>query len=233
MATQGSDWAGINQDIGYGQGSDWSSMNMEISQATPAAGGMNFGGMGVSIVQTAIGLYGRYKQQQAAVDAHNRRLAVATVLAAEALSLTYSSILNQSFEVGRAMRRKEVEIRGAVRAAEGKAIVEAARIGATGKRVQLARDQAILGGADRAMQELAADAKTSQDALIDRANMEERSTINRLASMAPNLPSNFDPVVTAVEAGVGFYEKSLEKTRWEDFKTEYAKSTKLGIPPTG
>lgn len=185
-------------------------------------GGFNVGGAAFSGVQLGLSLYSQYSQHEAAVKAHDRRLKVATALAAEALSLTYNSILKQSYEAGLSARRKELQIRQQARQLMGQAVAQAAKTGAMGKRVSLSRDQAIRGGADRALQQLARDSEMSQIALMDRADMEERATLNRLISNTPSLPSSFDPIVTGLGAAVAGYENYLDDKAWDIRRREAA-----------
>ena len=181
--------------------------------------GKQAGAMGI---QLGLSLYSQYSANEAAVKAADRRLRVATALAAEALSLTYNSILKQSYEAGQAARRTELQIRQQARQRMGAAVAQAAKTGAMGKRVTLSREQAILGGADSALQQLARDSEMSQAALMDRADMEERATINRLVSNTPSLPSSFDPIVTGLGAAVSGYADYLDDKEWDRRRREAA-----------
>jgi hypothetical protein len=97
----------------------------------------------------------------------------------------------KSLETGALTRRKVFELMVAERQQEGAAIAQAAAAGVTGRRAELARQMAINGGTERLMTDLELDSKREQDALIMRADAEERAMINRLISNTPDAPADF------------------------------------------
>lgn len=166
--------------------------------------------------QNVLSIYGQYKAAQAQVAAHNAAVRKAVAFAAQVLTTTYNSILNKSYEAKLAVARKETAIRLSVRKAEGDQIALAAAHGATGRRVELARNQVILGGADRALAELNTDAGIAQDALVDRANMEAEAMIQRLHNGSQFQASEFDPIASAISAGTSFLKGELLETQRQE-----------------
>lgn len=150
--------------------------------------------MYVELAQTGARLYNLWQQNKdakAAQKAHRRRLLQTRALAAEQLAITYNSIMSKSLETAQVARRQAFEIAVRTRQAEGAAVVQQAAGGVAGKRADLARNMAIRGGSERVMTTLEIDHKRAQDALIDRADMEERATVNRLISNTPDAPADF------------------------------------------
>lgn len=131
-------------------------------------------------------LYQQKRNSDAMQAERERQIRVNTALAAEALAITYNSILRKSMEAGMEAKRQAFDIQVKTRQAEGAALVSAATSGVAGRRADLVRDMAIRGGSERAMTRLEQDSKNAQDALIEQADLEERSIVNRLISTTPD-----------------------------------------------
>lgn len=159
-------------------------------------------GLVANLAATGYGLWQKNQANKDAADAYRRRNQIAKALAAEQLAITYNSILRKSMETAAMFKRKELELKVKTRQAEGAAITQAAHAGATGKRVNLARNMAIRGGSERMMTDLEVDSKRAQDALIERADMEERATVNRLISGTPDIPIN----TNAIDVGNALFD---------------------------
>jgi len=162
--------------------------------------------MYMMLAQLALQGYNMYSQYKATKEAkanHDRKMRINKQLAAEQLAVTYNSIMAKNIEIQAEFKRKEFQLAAAARKAEGSAKVQAAVTGAAGKRVELSRNMEILGGKERAMSLLEIDAKRAADALIARADAEERATVNRLISSAPDAPVDYtqlDAIQTAANS---------------------------------
>lgn len=176
--------------------------------------------IGLSAAQAGLNMYAQYRQSKAALKQYNRNLAITKRLAAEALAMTYNSILQKSMVEGMKSRRAEFELKRETLAAMGAATAQAASAGVTGRRADLAREQAILGRSNQEMAKLATDSKLVQDALIDRANMEERAAVHRLISNAPDMPSKFDPLISGLGGAAQIWGAKLENDRFNQLRQD-------------
>jgi hypothetical protein len=171
-------------------------------------------------LQTGMSMYQNWANQKNAVEAHNKRLKTAVSGAAYALGVTYNSILNQSAEAGMQARRQEFAIRKKGRQMAGQAVAEAAAKGITGRRADLVIKQKTEGEVDRVLGELSADSALAQAALIDRADFEERQTIQKLNAIAADAPADFDILDSILGGGLaiaGGVLKNKERTLYQEY----------------
>ena len=106
-------------------------------------------------------------------------------LTASLITIEREQTLAASREVGEQVRKQQVQILRQERAAEGAAVVAASQVGATGRRVSLARAQAIEGVAGDALSELADLSEREQEKLIDQSRFMTRKHMAELINSAP------------------------------------------------
>lgn len=181
--------------------------------------------LGLDIAQKGFGMFAQYQANKDNIKKLKQNMAITKRLAAESLATTYNSILAMSRAANLEQRRAEIDIKLQTRKAEGQAVAASAATGATGRRVQLAINQETAGAADRALGRVARAGKDAQDDLIARADMEAKSTVNRLISSAPDLPNSFDPLVTGLKAGIGAYSAYLDDKEFTRLRKEAAAKT--------
>lgn len=166
----------------------------------------------------AIQGYSMWQEKEAAEQNqkdYSRQLRVTKKLAAEQLAITYNSIAQKSLEVETEFKRREFGIRAEQRAKSGQVTAQAAVTGATGNRAQLAQHRQAVVPGERELASLSADAKRAQDALIRRADMEERAMINRLITNTPDAPDQFDSfsgVVNLISSSISTYDQFKQRS---------------------
>lgn len=183
-------------------------------------------GLLASLASTGYGMYTQLKAQQANLDAMEAKMRVQKAAAAESLAVTYNSILAKSLETSAQFNRKVFELNVQTRQAEGDAVQKAASTGAYGRRVQLSRDMAIRGGSERMMTNLELDLRREQDALIERADMEERSMINRLVTGTPDIPADMTDatLINGIASTVNSFSAYKDRVQTKQAKLEHVDS---------
>jgi hypothetical protein len=143
-------------------------------------------------------------QAEAASEINAAQTKINETLTGLSLTTTMNSAQKTRTEITEQARAVEFQVKTEAHAAMGEAKVEAARTGAYGQRVQLAREQKITGAVDRQMGKLKADVDAKQDALIDQRNAAHTKAVSDLIAGPIDISSSISTKDIWTGALMGF-----------------------------
>lgn len=156
-------------------------------------------------IQAAGNIYSGYR------SAENNRELIAikkrtqNILAGAALTTLINSYTKRAQEAAEQVRVQEAAVKEEAITGRGAAAVEAAAVGATSERAQLAREAVTTGAADKKLALMSAAAENQQDAMLDKVENAGKQIYLNLLSAPVDVAEDYDPLGDIFKAGADIY----------------------------